>query len=68
MRIGNKEITLKCYGATSCIWYIIPTICFSREVFYFEKKETTYIIEILFFKMFCLLRLKIQKPYDTQDF
>lgn len=68
MKIGNKNIILKNYGSTSSIWIIIPTISFSRDIFYKRKIEINYFIEFQFINLVYLLKIKIQKPYDTQDF
>ena len=68
MKIGNKEITLRGYAAISCIWYIIPTISISKEIFYLNRIETNYKIVFQFINLYYFFEIKIQKTYDTQDF
>jgi hypothetical protein len=68
MKIGNKEITLRGYAAISYIWYIIPTISVSKDIFYLNRIETNYTIVFQFIKLYYLFEIKIQKTYDTQDF
>ena len=68
MKIGNKDITLKGYGAISSIWYIIPTISVSKDIFYLNRIEINYTIVFQFINLYYLFKFKIQKTYDTQDF
>lgn len=51
MRIGNKEITLKKFASKdSSIWVLIPTILYTKDVFFLnEKKRDTLFIRISIF-------------------
>ena len=70
MRIGNKEITLKKFATKySSIWVLIPTILYTKDVFFLnEKKEIRYLLEFQFLTLQLTLILKIEKKDDTQDF
>ena len=70
MKIGNKEITLKKFvSKDSSIWVLIPTILYTKDVFFMnEKKEIRYLLEFQFLTMQLTLILKIEKDNDTQNF
>ena len=70
MKIGNKEITLKKFASKdSSIWVLIPTILYTKDVFFMnEKKEIRYLLEFKCLTMQLTLILKIEKDNDTQNF